>query len=277
MDMQWRIVNSGVADAATNMAIDEAIMLAHAAGQVPPTLRFYTWQPSAVSLGYFQRAASEIDLDACRERGIDVVRRLTGGRAVLHDVELTYSLVVRENHPGIPPTITASYLYFSSGLLAGLTRMGVTAGLNIPRSAYGQRERIGHASAACFDAPAHYEITVAGRKLVGSAQVRKDGVILQHGSLLLRFCPQTLAAVLRAPTAEARARLAEMLTKRAVGLVEILGHNVDWMEIGQIMTQGFDEVLDGGLAPGHLTDREQTSAQELAAGKYSQDSWNLRK
>lgn len=273
--MQWRVLNTGIADAAANMAIDEAIMLAHAAGRVPPTLRFYGWRPAAVSLGYFQRAAGEIDLAACQEQGIDVVRRLTGGRAVLHDAELTYSIVAGEGYPGIPATITASYRYFSEGLLTGLAQLGVDAQMNMPRAAYGQAKRQPHTSAACFDAPAHYEITVAGRKLIGSAQVRKQGVILQHGSVLLRFSPAVLAQILRSPNPAARVKVAQMLAARAVGLEEVLGRSIDFEEICDSMLKGFHQTLQCGLAYSQLTADEQTTAQELAVDKYTQDHWNL--
>ncbi len=271
--MQWRLIDSGLADAAANMAVDEAILLAHQAGKVPPTLRFYGWRPAAVSLGYAQRAAGEINLAACRARGIGVVRRLTGGRAVLHDAELTYSVVVGEGQAGVPATITAAYHYFSQGLLAGLARLGVEARINIPRAAYGQRQPRSHASAACFDAPAHYEITAAGRKLVGSAQVRKGAAILQHGSLLLRFDPAALAAVLRSPVP---ADLAAMLAARAVGLEELLGRPLEWPELTAAMAAGFGEVL-GQLVPGRLTADEEQIAGELAAAKYRRDDWNLRR
>lgn len=273
--MQWRVLNTGIADAAANMAVDEAILLEHAAGRVPPTLRFYGWRPAAVSLGYFQRAADEIDREACREQGIDIVRRLTGGRAVLHDMELTYSIVVGEGCPGIPSTITASYRYFSEGLLAGLARLGITARMNMPRAAYGQVKRQPHASAACFDASSHYEITVDGRKLIGSAQVRKQGVILQHGSLLLRFCPQTLVSILRAPNSQAQDRLAQVLAARVIGLDEVLGRNIDFAEICHTMLQGFNETLHCGLDYGQLTINEQQTAKDLAVEKYSQDQWNF--
>ncbi len=275
--MPWRVIDSGAADAARNMATDEAIMLAHGAGEAPPTLRFYGWRPAAVSLGYFQRAVAEIDLDACRERGIDVVRRLTGGRAVLHDIELTYSVVVREDHPGVPATITAAYHWFSSGLSAGLQRLGVAAGMNIPRAAYGQSIRPRHASAACFDAPAHYELTCAGRKLAGSAQVRQGGVILQHGSLLLGFDAATVAAILRLPSPAERAATAAMLAARAVAIDEVLGRVPAWEELTAALTAGFAEALADEFIPAALTAAEEATAVRLAADKYGQDSWNLRR
>ena len=116
----WRLLMDGAADGAWNMAADEAMLAEHAQGRIPPTLRFYSWKPAAISLGYFQRAEREIDLHVCASREIDVIRRLTGGRAVLHDAEVTYSLVVKESEPYIPEGITASYLFFSRGIAAGL-------------------------------------------------------------------------------------------------------------------------------------------------------------
>ncbi|MDR3561649.1 MAG: biotin/lipoate A/B protein ligase family protein [Negativicutes bacterium] len=272
--MKWRLLDSGLMDAAANMAVDEAILAAHAAGAVPPTLRFYGWRPAAVSLGYFQKAAQEVDLAECQARGVDVIRRLTGGRAVLHDAELTYSIIVRENHPLVPPTITASYRYFSGGLLAGLQQMGLDARMSIPRAAYGQGGRKA-ASAACFDAPSHYEITVGGRKLVGSAQVRKSGVILQHGSVLLRFSAEDVVALLQLPSPELRSQLVEMLGRRATSVEEALGRPITWQELCGVMAAAFGPALGVELEAGGLTAEELAESRRLAAEKYSQDSWNL--
>jgi lipoyl(octanoyl) transferase len=272
--MNWRVVNSGIADAATNMAVDEAILHAHRDGLVPPTLRFYGWQPAAVSLGYFQRANAEIDLAVCREQGIDVVRRLTGGRAVLHDAELTYSIIVREGHPILPKTITASYRFISEGLLAGLKRLGIEAQMTVPQAAYGQSQKR-HTSAACFDAPSHYEITVERRKLVGSAQVRKDGILLQHGSILLKFSAVKVVSLLRLPSQELRDMMIEMLNNRAVSLSDILGREVSGQELCGVMTEAFGPALGVTLAAGELTAEEQAMSRHLAETKYRQDSWNL--
>lgn len=272
--MNWRIINSGLADAPTNMAIDEAILLAHSAGKVPPTLRFYGWQPAAVSLGYFQRALSEIDIERCKECKIAVVRRLTGGRAVLHDAELTYSIVVREDYPLIPPTITASYRYFSKGLLAGLEALGIEAHMTVPVGTYGQKKKQ-PTSAACFDAPAHFEVTVEGRKLVGSAQVRKQGVILQHGSVLLRFCAEEFVELLRLPSVEKREQTAQMLKNRATSITDVLGRPVTWQEVYRPMPEAFASALGIQLVNAELTEEEQLVSKELASTKYSQDSWNM--
>jgi lipoate-protein ligase A len=274
--MTWRVVNSGTASAAMNMAMDEAMLLAHSTGNVPPTIRFYAWQPAAVSIGYFQKAAAEIDLNECKRQEIDVVRRLTGGRAVLHDCELTYSLVVKEDYPSIPATITASYFHFSRGLVEGLKQLGVEAEMSMPRGAYGQRSKV-PSSAACFDAPAHYELTYERRKLVGSAQVRKQGVILQHGSILIRFSAEKMAAILKMPSAEMRERTRDMLSHRATCLEEILGRSVSWQEVYSVLPGSFAAALGIDIEAGELSAQERETAAQLAAVKYSNDNWNLRR
>lgn len=271
----WRLLNSGYQKASDNMALDEAILAAYSRGEVPPTLRFYGWQPEAVSLGYFQRAAKEIDLAACKAAGIDVVRRLTGGRAVLHAEELTYSIIVGENYPQMPQTITASYRYLSKGLLLGLAKLGLDAEMTKPQSAYAARtEHL--VSAACFDSPSHYELTLGRRKLIGSAQVRKKGVILQHGSILLEFSPKKLTGILNL-TDEAKIKTEVMLRERVIDLRTALGRSVSWEEVRKSMTEGFVEALALNLEPGVLTTKEKAEASVLARAKYDSAAWTLKR
>ena len=273
--MHWRLIDSGISDAAVNMAVDEALLLSQQRRDAPPTLRLYGWKPAAVSLGYFQKAETEIDFDACRRHGIDVVRRLTGGRAVLHDAELTYSITVREDHPLIPPTITASYLMFSRGLAAALRELGAAVEMSMPRAAYGQGGGTrSSGSAACFDAPSHYEITAGGKKLVGSAQVRKDGVLLQHGSILLTFEPEKVAAIMRLPDETAKQRLAGILDRKAVSLGAHLRREVTAAETAAAIRRFFGRELDVELADGSLSSQEEADSRRLAEEKYSRDEWN---
>ena len=274
-DPHWRLLNTGCHPGAWNMAVDEAILNACRRGQVPPTLRFYGWQPYAVSLGYFQRGEREIDFAACRQKGLDVVRRLTGGRAVLHSRELTYSLVVAETYPGLPLSITASYCYLSQGLLQGLRRLGLKAALTMPTSAYARK--LAHPdSAACFDAPSYYELTVQGKKLIGSAQVRKHGYLLQHGSLLLEARPEEIVEVLQAPP-QAREGLRQLLQGHALNLHEALGRPVSPQEALAALVQGFASALQIQLEPQELTPAEILEAQNLAAQVYSQEAWTKRR
>jgi lipoate-protein ligase A len=273
----WRLINSGIHPAAMNMAVDEAIMLAHGKREVPPTLRFYGWQPAAISLGYFQQGQKEIDIQECNRLGIDIVRRLTGGRGVLHEAECTYSIVVEEKDPSIPTTISASYRYFSKGLLAGLEQLGIGATMSMPREAYSHTKpkKTSASSSACFDAPSHYEITYEGRKLVGSAQVRKHGVILQHGSILLQFSAEKNAAVLGTGSLERKKTIAQMLTRRATSIEEIVGRSVGWQEVYEVMKSAFALVLGVELQEGCLSKNEVETSQQLATLKYNQSSWNM--
>ena len=271
----WRLLNSGFQTAAQNMATDEAIMRSYAAKQVPPTIRFYGWQPAAVSMGYFQHGEREINFAACREQGIDVVRRLTGGRAVLHAQELTYSIIVGEDYPDMPMTITASYRYLSQGLLLGLAKLGLTAEMTKPQAAYAHKTPQ-PASAACFDAPSHYELTVSHKKLIGSAQVRKHGVILQHGSILLAFSAEQLAGILQA-NSEEKDKTCSMLKNRVIDLQTALNRNVTWDEARLAMEAGFAEALGIELAEGELTALEKETAGELSVTKYAQDAWTLKR
>lgn len=270
-ERRWRLVVSGFADAATNMAVDEAIQTAHARGEVPPTLRLYGWRPAAVSIGYFQRMAAEVDLDACRRLGYGYVRRPTGGRAIFHHVELTYSVVIREEL--LPGSVLETYRTLAGGLVAAIRRLGATAEL-----AGGEPDpRLGgEASAACFDAPSAYELVVGGRKVVGSAQTRRHGAILQHGSVLLDLDAERLFTLLRVDP-EKRPEAIAHLRSRAAGLRELLGREVSWDEAARALPEGFTEALGVAFVPGELTPAERRLAEELVATRYGTDAWNLRR
>ena len=272
---EWRHLCDQPSHAAWNMAADEAMLIALSEGKISPSLRFYGWNPPAVSIGYFQKLNTEIDVAACAEQGIDVVRRLTGGRAVLHEAELTYSLVVREDAPGIPTSVTNSYLYFSRAIVAGLRQLGVTAQMQQPESQHRLVQSV--SSAACFDAPSHYEITVGGRKLVGSAQIRRDGVLLQHGSILLSLNPEKQAAVMKSSCSIAGRGLADALAKRAIGLFDILERQVDFAVMLTAFQTGFEAECGLVLQEGSRTDREQAIIRDLAENKYSSQTWNFRR
>lgn len=275
MNVKWRIIDTGAAPGALNMAVDEAILTEYIAGRVPPTIRFYAWQPPAVSLGYAQRAEEEIDFAACRRQGIDVVRRLTGGRAVLHDRELTYSVVVQADYPLLPPTITGSYRVLSGGLLAGLHLLGVEAHMVVPAAAYSHTGRR-LATAACFDSPSHYEIAVDGKKLVGSAQVRQRGVILQHGSVLLALDVAKVAGIFRL-SPQQQSALADTLARRATSLSDVLQRPVHYEEVRDALWQGFCTALQLHSEKSELTPAEKKLAAVLAREKYAQRAWTCRR
>ena len=271
----WRLLCDQPAPAAWNMAADEAMLIALSEGKISPSLRFYGWDPPAVSIGYFQKLNMEIDVAACAEQGIDVVRRLTGGRAVLHEAELTYSLVVRENAPGIPTSVTDSYLYFSRAIVAGLQQLGITAQMQQPEPQ--QRLVRSVSSAACFDAPSHYEITVGGRKLVGSAQIRRDGVLLQHGSILLTLNPEQQAAVMKSAHSVAGRGLADALAERAIGLFDVLGRQIDFAVMLTAFQAGFETECGFVLQEGCRTEGEEAIIRDLTENKYGSGTWNFRR
>lgn len=269
---RWRRLETGYAPGAWNMAVDEALMEAVGREDSPPTLRFYGWNPPALSLGYFQDRAREVDLDGCATQGFDCVRRPTGGRAVLHSAEVTYAVVVPEGYPGFGGSVSEAYRAIAEGLLVGLKRLGVPAEMaEAPRREGGER------SAACFDSPSFYELVVDGRKLVGSAQVRRHGAILQHGSILLRFDPLELLRCLAVPAGPGRERLQRALTGHVVSLAEALGREPGFAEVAEAVAGGMAEVFGVALEPGGLTAGESTRAEELARLKYASEAWNGRR
>lgn len=269
----WRLLQDKPAAAAWNMAADESMMLSCLSGESLPTLRFYGWSPPAVSIGYFQKLSTGIDQAACLKLGIEIIRRLTGGRAVFHDQELTYSLVVNEAAAYIPQTVTKSYCFFSRAIIAGLATLGIDAQMQYPELL--RKKSHTSRSAACFDAPSHYEITVAGRKLVGSAQVRRDGVLLQHGSILLSLQPERIAEVLQPSEVGCNETLAEKLADQAIGLDEIMGGLVDPVDLASAIRSGFEEQCGINFRADLRTESEQNRIDELVANKYSAKAWNF--
>ncbi len=274
----WRLIRSGHLSGARNMAVDEALMLSTAAGG-PPTLRFYGWEPAAVSIGYFQDIEREVDEAACKSLDIDIVRRLTGGRAVLHDVEVTYSLVIPEDHPMIPPSVVESYRIISEGLVRGLRELGLDARMTMPkRSENGRALRPEEGgSAACFDAPSWYEVTVDGKKVIGSAQVRKYGVLLQHGSIPLQLNAEKLFAILRYSSERARERAKRAFMAKAGSIREALGRPVSFLEVCDHLLFGLQEELGIEFVESELTEREEAMADQLIRERYGKPEWNKQR
>lgn len=273
-ERRWRLLVTGFASGPANMAIDEAIAEAHARGLVPPTLRFYGWTPAAVSIGYFQKMAEEVDLAACRELRIDYVRRPTGGRAVLHDDELTYSVVISESL--LLGDVIQTYRVLSQGLLAGMRSLGANAEMVSLEGQTAQEKLEAMSSAACFNSPSWYEVVVGGKKIVGSAQTRKEGMILQHGSILLGMDADKLFTVLKTPE-KLRLRLVRAFLSKATSLNEALGRTVSWEEAWKAVADGFVEALSLDIHRGKLLPWEEQRAKELEREKYASDAWNLRK
>lgn len=288
MERGWRFIDTGVNNAYLNMAVDEAILDAHIHGLVPPTLRVYRWSPPALSLGYSQaiepsahsgeaslaslRGRSgqdgEVDLVKCQEHGIDVVRRLTGGRAVLHHQELTYSVTV-SIRDDFPESVAGSYRYLSRGLIACYRILGIDVCLQP-----GQRNP---SSAACFLSPTLADLTYQGRKLAGSAQVRKRNALLQHGSLPIHFDARLLFSLFKFPSDVYRERALAAFSQKTITLGEILGGDVGWQELKEALLLGFQQALRIRFHRNSLTKQEIQQSQELASRKYSSYEWNHRR
>lgn len=211
---------------AENMALDEEYIRAMLETEAPPHLRLYAWRPFAVSLGKHQKE-SDIDLDECAARGFDVVRRPTGGRAVLHARELTYSLHVRLDG-GVNPHLV--YEEVHHWLMAGLRHLGAEEGMEFARQQPNFRENYKYVrSAACFASSARHELLWNGKKVVGSAQKITGSVLLQHGSVLLGGGHEQITEVLKC-TAEEREELREYLQHSSVTLQQITGKLYDFGE-----------------------------------------------
>lgn len=265
----WRvIVETGPQDAYTNMAVDEALLEGQIRGESPPTIRFYSWRPPAISLGYTQKIET-IDIAACRLSGIEVVRRITGGRAILHEGDFTYSITARDDNPVVQGTLMDTYRKISQALLSGLQKLGVQAAFSPgDRDAYG-------GGAACFAASSRYELTVSGKKLIGSAQRRKQGAVLQQGSLPLRDTSERLFSLLQFADPGQRALAHEQYLKKATSLSEALCRQVSFSDVAAALLDGMTGAFQIEMAPGRLHAGEIASAERLRSARYASPDWNF--
>lgn len=250
----WRFLDTGALSPIHNMAIDRALLALHANGKSPPTLRLYQWRPPAISLGYFQKR-HDLDLEACQRLGFEVVRRPTGGRAVLHLNDLTYA-VVAGTAEGMPSAVPAAYHLLAQGLLQTLRLVGIEAKMGRPRQDSQQTD-------ICFLRCARGAIVHRGRKLVGSAQTWHASSLLQHGSIIIK--PQVEAwLALVASTGESLEAWRTRLAGRLTSVQEILGRPPKLAELKEAVRRGMAQVLGVELQPDELSPEEWTLARDLA-------------
>ncbi len=275
----WRLLHTPPADGAWNMAVDEAILLSVATGDAPPTLRFYAWQPACLSLGYFQ-PRSDIDEAACHRGGIGLVRRPTGGSAILHNDELTYSLVALETDPLLAGDILGSYLSISRVLARGLADLGLPVTL-APVAAAGVDPEPGEQSpdrptgsrpAPCFIRPARHEILSGGKKLVGSAQVRRAGALLQHGAIPLAGDVAAITGLL-AMDESRRNATAEKLRHSATTVEEAARRRLAAGDLAAALAAAFTASWHIELRNVPLSDAELLSAKQLVEERYANPAW----
>jgi len=264
----WRLLFSPPLPGPENMAIDEAILDSVIHGLSPPTLRLYAWSPACLSLGVAQPVL-DVDGEGLRKMGWDLVRRPTGGKAILHDQELTYAVLSPQDEPRLAGSLVESYRNLSRGLIQGLRLLGLAP----EAKALESQERL--RGAVCFETPSDYEITVKGRKLVGSAQLRRKGAVLQHGSLPLKgdLGRIILGLQLDEPDLE---NAMDRVRRRAISLAEALGREVSWEAAAKALVQGFAEALSLTWVEEDLTAEERSKASLLSEEKYRSQSWNNR-
>ena len=269
----WRLIKTQPASGPWNMAVDEALleMMGHTDAQ--PVFRLYAWNPPCLSLGYAQPIA-DINLDQLSDLNWDIVRRPTGGRAILHVDELTYAVIGPHSEPRLAGGVLESYRRLSGALTVALRRIGLPAqALPHPKrdsSAFSDQEPI------CFEQPSNYEITVYGKKLIGNAQARKKTGVLQHGTLPLHGDLTRITQVLNFGSQELRATAAQRLLARATTVEHILGQTITWDIAADAFTSSFAEILNLKLYPSKLTSEELARAEVLVKEKYALPHWTKR-
>ncbi|KAB2333832.1 lipoate--protein ligase family protein [Bacillus mesophilum] len=273
----WRFIDSGNHSAAFNMALDEALLDWNSEGKIPPVIRFYGWEPATLSIGYFQKVEKEINMDMVKQHGLGFVRRPTGGRGVLHEHELTYSVIVSEEHPKMPKTVTEAYRVISEGILKGFHNLGMDAYFAVPKTEADRESLKNPRSAVCFDAPSWYELVVEGRKVAGSAQTRQKGVILQHGSILLDLDEDKLFSLFKYPNERVKERMQKAFKSKAVAINAIAKENVTIEMAKKAFKAGFEEGLDIELEPYELTEEELAYVYKIAKERYESDEWNFKR
>ncbi|WP_143833770.1 lipoate--protein ligase family protein [Oceanobacillus senegalensis] len=272
MQEEWLFLNSGYEDAAINMALDECLLNWHSEGEIPPTLRFYGWNKPTLSVGQFQKVHRSINFEAIHNYHCQFVRRLTGGSAVLHDNELTYSIVVSEDHPAIPASIREAYYVLSQGLYEGFKNLGIQVDYAMP-----DRKDTMERTAVCFEKAAFYEMIVNGKKLSGNAQTRKNGVLLQHGSIPMSLDTDMLYDLFRFPSEKIKQRKREAFQRKATTIDELTNQSHTYDMMKNAFYQGFQKGLNITLHPFELTTQQWEQVHQLAETKYSREEWNYKR
>jgi len=273
MTEPWRLLHTSPARGAWNMAVDESILEHIGRRESQPTLRLYAWDPACLSLGHAQPFA-DVDPARLKEHGWEVVRRLTGGRAILHTDELTYSVTGSAEEPVLAGGVLESYNHLSQALLYAIQDLGLP--VEVKERAKEPSPSGQNLNPVCFEVPSTYEITVQGKKLIGSAQARRKDGVLQHGSLPLTGDLARICETLVFKDDVARANAAQRLRARAATVESTLGQRVDWETAAQAFVRGFETQLGIRFERDEMSQSELTRADELMREKYAHASWTQR-
>lgn len=261
MQEPWRLIRTTPYTAIENMAIDHALLAGCQKGTIPNTLRFYRWSPSAVSIGRFQQILDEVDVEACKEKGVDIIRRRSSGGAVYHDFEgeLTYSLICRIDSTNIPKDVIASYHHLCLGIVDGLKQLGITA------------EFSSGSVRACPN------LFVKGRKISGNAQSRSGSALLQHGTILRCIDLDLMFSFLKVDRTKADCVTLDHAATRLTSLEQELGNKPTFQQIERALISGFTKVLSTEFVEGTMTSEETRAMQYIAKTKYATSEWNYRR
>ncbi|MHA2282458.1 MAG: lipoate--protein ligase family protein [Promethearchaeota archaeon] len=251
----WRILPLDIKNGYWNMALDEAILSMAIKKNVPSTLRFYKWNPSTASIGRNQSLRNEIDITFAKEKGFNVVRRITGGGAVFHDEtrELTYSIVcpIKTLEVLGAKKVIDQFEIITQGIIFGLTNYGLQPEKDV------------------IHCPA---ILLNGKKFSGNAQVRRKGYILQHGTILLDIDPELMYSVLKAPENVGKSRMVRSVRAKCIGIKNQI-ENYDEQKLLDSLEKGFQKSLGIELEEGSFTRNEINLAEKLVKDKYSNIKW----
>ena len=251
---KWRLLKTGYKNAYENMAIDYAILDSVSKGVFPPTLRLYGWNPSAISIGYFQSLKDEVDLDKCNQFNVDYVRRITGGGAVFHEKEVTYSVVIPEFHPSVSKNIIESYKRICGGLIKGLDLIGIK----------GEYYPIN-------------DIISGGRKISGSAQTRKFKTLLQHGTILIDVNVEKMFSLLKVPNEKIKDKMISDVKKRVTSVSHILGKNIDFNDVLNPIIKGFELEFNVEMQEDALSNDEILLSKKFNEEIFSSFEWNNKR
>ncbi|MCL4268895.1 MAG: lipoate--protein ligase family protein [Anaerolineales bacterium] len=267
----WRLLHTPPSTGAWNMAADEAILEHIYRGEAKPTLRLYSWNPPCLSLGHAQ-SFKDVDVERLHAQGWEVVRRVTGGRAILHTDELTYSVTGPAEDPILAGGVLESYNRLAQALLYAVRELSVPVEMKEHEGGHTQQ----NLNPVCFEVPSTYEITVNGKKLIGSAQARKKEGVLQHGSLplsgdLTRICDALVFA-----DESARQHAKDRLLARATTVQSVLNAEVPWSRAADAFVRGFETELGIQFERGEMSASELKRTEELVSEKYAHPSWTKR-
>lgn len=266
--MFWRLLSYQKYSAFENMAIDEAIFLETIRSRKPPTIRFYGWKPPAVSIGYFQEIKKEVNIEKCLAEGVDIVRRQSGGKAVFHNDEITYSIAASGEEKRFPSSTLGTYKVISECLASGLAYIGLKTTLDEKGRLLTEEDL----KSCCFSTSSRHELLVSGRKICGSAQTRTSKGFLQHGSILKSFNAELSASFLLPPCAEVQLK---KINCSVTAINSEVSLPQDELEICANLKKGFAEILDIEIEEGTLDEREEELKNRLLI-KYSDWQWTRK-